>query len=336
MERFNNLLYYTLLVGIFGYFSYYLHSRSMFLLFLFFLIFPVFSCILAKYTAGKLTVKAVPKALWAAKGEKTSINFVFENTSLIPVLTCRINFKAENRYLENNIINSLDVSVPARESHIETLPITPVYNGIINISITNASVRDMLNIFSFKVKKTEGCCFYISPTLAEKELTFSRAELYSEESLITAKNVNGTQIDGVRDYAAGDKLRNIHWKLSAKQGDLLVKEYSDNNEESAILLAELFAPCIDSITDAVYAAGKALIKMGCPYTLGFASAGSEQLTKLYITNENALFDGIKAIYLACVSQSDSTSLYALRREYAGSGIIYIHGSTDGKAVTDII
>ena len=336
MEKVNNFLYYAILIGLFAYLTYYLHSQSLFILLLLFLIFPIFSCIAAKHTADRLSVKAAPLSLWTDKGKQTQINFVFDNRTLLPVISCRVSFKAENRYFKNDLVNCLDVSLPAKTKHTVQIPITPIYNGLFTVNITEVYVRDMLNIFAFKAKKAENCCFYIKPLPAETGVSLSVSELYSEDSIISAKNINGTQIDGVRDYVAGDKLRNIHWKLSSKYNDLLVKEYSDNNEESAILLAELYAPCIDDIIDNIYGTGLALTDMGYPYTLCFASSGSEQLTKLYITDKNELLDGIQKIYLAYITQSDTNSLYALRREYAGSGIIYIHGSSEGKAVTDII
>lgn len=336
MEKANNFIYYSLLVAIFGYCAYYLHSRSLFILLAVFIVFPVISIAAAKYTAGRLSVRAVPSALWVSKGSRTHISFVFNNPTLLPVITCRTSFKIENKYLKNTLVNCLDTSLPAKGRHTADIPLTPVYNGIISVTVTEVSVRDMLNIFSFKVKKHDGCCFYIKPDPDKSAAAISMSELYSEDSLLTAKNLNGTQIDGTRGYIAGDKLRNIHWKLSTKYSDLLVKEYSDSSEETAILLAELYTPCIDSIIDRVFGTGEALLSMGCPYTLGFVSAGSEQLTRLYITNEKALYDGITALYLAYDSSCDNAALCALRREYAGSGIIYIHGAADGKAVTDII
>ena len=148
--------------------------------------------------------------------------------------------------------------------------------------------------------------------------------------------MNGTQPDGIREYAAGDKLRNIHWKLSAKYSELLVKEFSDNNEEAAVLLPELYMPSIDSILDCTYGTGLELLRNNMPFTLAFAAAGSEQLTKIYVNDEKGLTDGIEKIYLAYPSESDDLSLFALRREYAGSGVIHIHGGSDGKAVTDIL
>ena len=101
------------------------------------------------------------------------------------------------------------------------------------------------------------------------------------------------------------------------------------------LLAELYLPAIDAIIDRLYSIGTSLIESGYTYTLGFASAGSEQLTKLFITDKNALRDSLEKLYLSYPSQSNNASLFALRREYAGDGIIYIHGDND-KAVTDIL
>lgn len=34
-----------------------------------------------------------------------------------------------------------------------------------------------------------------------------------------------TEIFAIREYAPGDKIRNIHWKISAKMGQTMVKDY---------------------------------------------------------------------------------------------------------------
>lgn len=335
MERVSNFLYYYILVILFGFCMFYLHSRSLFILLLVLLFFPLVSLILTKLAVRKLELKTAPKSLWTNKNEETEVEFIFKNPTCIPFLSLNADFYIENRYYKNDSVNTVHISVPAFGEYRFKVPVTPIYNGIVSVNIKNAHVRDLLNIFDIKSKASAGCCFYTIPAISDEEFTLSSSELYSEESLISVKNANGTQPDGIRDYAAGDKLRNIHWKLSVKHGGLLVKEYSDNNEESAILLAELYLPAIDAIIDKLYSIGKALTKKGYTYTLGFASAGSEQLTKLFIADETDLRDSLEKLYLAYPSQSDSTSLFALRREYAGDGIIYIHGDND-KAVTDIL
>ncbi|MBR6401587.1 MAG: DUF58 domain-containing protein [Firmicutes bacterium] len=336
MERFNNFLYYFLLVGIFGFLMYFLHSRFLLILLLIFILFPLISAALSKLASRRITLKLLPKALWADKDSQAQVELVFKNPTFIPFVSCRIEFCTENKYYPNTQKNTMYLCIPALGEYRTALPVTPVKNGIVTVKTQGIFVRDLLNMFEFKVPCDAACCFYVTPRITQDGVKLASSELYSEDSLVLAKNINGTQPDGIRDYIPGDKLRNIHWKLSTKYDSLLVKEYSDNNEEMAILLAELYLPAIDSIIDTVYSIGTALSKAGHQYTLCFAPAGSEQLTKLYITDGESLFDGIEKLYLACPSDSDTTSMLALRREYAGSGIIYIHGGGRDKAVTDIL
>ena len=44
----------------------------------------------------------------------------------------------------------------------------------------------------------------------------------------------------IREYQPGDRLQHIHWKLSAKRDNLLVKEFESNAEVSLCLLLELW------------------------------------------------------------------------------------------------
>lgn len=335
MEKLNNILYYLILLALFGACAFFLHSRQLAVVFVLFLVFPVLSFAAAKYVSKKLTVAASADGLWHVKGEQMQLVLSFNNKTVFPVLNCIVEFKTENNYYPNDMINTLNVSLPCGEQKV-WLPLTPVLCGVMRVKVESVTVKDALNFFGFKCSSVNDCFFYVMPVPEENITVPAASELYSEDSLTSVKNVNGTQPDGIREYAAGDKLRNIHWKLSAKYSELLVKEFSDNNEEAAVLLPELYMPSIDSILDCTYGTGLALLENNMPFTLAFAAAGSEQLTKIYVNDKTGLTDGIEKIYLSYPSESDDLSLFALRREYAGSGVIHIHGGSDGKAVTEIL
>ncbi len=49
-------------------------------------------------------------------------------------------------------------------------------------------------------------------------------------------NVQGTPAGSVREYRVGDALRQIHWKQSARQGQLLVNQYEREQSHDRTLL----------------------------------------------------------------------------------------------------
>lgn len=59
----------------------------------------------------------------------------------------------------------------------------------------------------------------------------------------------GTGLDyfGIRDYTPGDSLRHIHWKSSARQGKLIVKEYQHDYQYSLGVLLLLNKPAFGDL-----------------------------------------------------------------------------------------
>ncbi len=52
-----------------------------------------------------------------------------------------------------------------------------------------------------------------------------------------------TRISGIREYVRGDPLNRIHWKASARTGELFVKQSEPSNVLGATLILDLFGPC---------------------------------------------------------------------------------------------
>jgi len=51
----------------------------------------------------------------------------------------------------------------------------------------------------------------------------------------------GMDFDEVREYASGDEIRNIDWKVSARTGKLFVKQYREERELTILLLIDISA-----------------------------------------------------------------------------------------------
>ena len=48
-----------------------------------------------------------------------------------------------------------------------------------------------------------------------------------------------SQVIGTRDYRPGDSLRQIHWRSTARTGELIVKEFADDQDLSLSVVLDL-------------------------------------------------------------------------------------------------
>ena len=61
----------------------------------------------------------------------------------------------------------------------------------------------------------------------------------SEVEETQKKGYDFSEVTDVREYIPGDKLMNIHWKLSAKRDVLMVKERESMSNEQMIIMVSL-------------------------------------------------------------------------------------------------
>ncbi|ELZ34085.1 hypothetical protein C474_03970 [Halogeometricum pallidum JCM 14848] len=80
------------------------------------------------------------------------------------------------------------------------------------------------------------------------------------------------EFDRLREYVRGDSLRDVHWKSSAKRGDLIVKEFVAEADASAVRVAAGGARAAgDEMAEAAATLCLAFVRSGVPVTLSTPS-----------------------------------------------------------------
>lgn len=67
---------------------------------------------------------------------------------------------------------------------------------------------------------------------------FEKREFAEQSSLRVGR---GSQVIGTREYRSGDSLRQIHWRSTARTGQLVVKEFSDDEQQAFTVVLDLQA-----------------------------------------------------------------------------------------------
>jgi uncharacterized protein (DUF58 family) len=102
----------------------------------------------------------------------------------------------------------------------------------------------------------------VYPRLVELDRLFSEGGTYAQDGRrLLLRRPSGFDLHSVRDYEHGESLRKVHWRSTAKRGDLMVKELEDSpRDEVAILLdGDASASVGESFDVQVRAAGSLLL-----------------------------------------------------------------------------
>lgn len=166
------------------------------------------------------------------KPARAVITLSIENRSRFLPLTKGIaKVRYENTFSGEKGKLKIRFSVDTGKKRDRRIPV--VMNNCGNVAITVEKVRiyDYLNIFAWTIgKHFETQNILVLPPM--KEMYLGRDRWYNETNedsdrfSLYKKGDDPSEIFDIRDFMDGDKIQRIHWKLSSKTGNLMVKEGS--------------------------------------------------------------------------------------------------------------
>jgi hypothetical protein len=176
---------------------------------------------------------------FVTKGDK--VNFIFsinnEDFFLYPYL--RVSFYGAETIFANQF-HVRNFSLPPFQGKSFSQELQCNYRGNYEIGINCVEIEDFLGIFKFKYNIYEPKYVTVYPRIVNLDRFLLKTDFMSEShSVLNSKNEDMFTIADVRKYVFGDSLKRIHWKLTAKSGNIMVKKYQSTSETSAIMILDL-------------------------------------------------------------------------------------------------
>lgn len=100
---------------------------------------------------------------------------------------------------------------------------------------------DYFNLFRVPVKKFQEARMIIYPRNARINVKLSREAIGAVHEDVNMQSREGndpSEMYAVREYIPGDDIRSVHWKLSSKMDQLLLKQSSDPTHYNVVLLPD--------------------------------------------------------------------------------------------------
>lgn len=199
--------------------------------------------------AGGALLTVAPKACrvslslpdTAGKGETVCIKAGLKNLSFFPVCRCKAIVECRNILTGEN----LDIPVffsawPKGVANME-LEVNATCCGCLVCRIKDVKLCDLFSIYSISSRLQAEARICIMPQLWDVELSSQELYAYQMESCQYSHDRKGSDPGdtfAIREYREGDSLKAIHWKLTGKTGQIMVKEPGLPVENSVMLLLE--------------------------------------------------------------------------------------------------
>src|SRR5438034_414078 len=126
-------------------------------------------------------------------------------------------------------------------------------------------IADPFGLESVAVALPAPGALLVYPRLVRLERLFSEAGTHSHDGhRLLLRRQSGFELHGVREYEQGESLRKVHWRTTARRGQLMVKELEDAPRDEVVVLldcdarGQVGAPPDSSFDLAVRAAGSIL------------------------------------------------------------------------------
>jgi len=190
---------------------------------------PILMYVTTYITKRMISVEFAVKDKNAAKNKDFAVQLVVNNRSIFPIGKAEAHIVYYNVFSNQTSAFDLYLPIQPRNSQRITFQLKSKFCGIIKIKTSYLNIYDPLRIFKFKTGKNINTEVVIMPEGHEVSGIVHYSDRVNEESDMFSEYRSGddpSEVFDLREYNPGDKLNRIHWKLSSKKDDFIVKEYS--------------------------------------------------------------------------------------------------------------
>lgn len=280
---------------------------------------------------------SLSSATTAAKDAPVAVGLAVRNDSRIPIAHVRASCSAHNLLTGEKDALAVSASVPPRGSVEIPIRLASACCGRVSCTVESVQLFEAFRIFSRRIPVDAERRFTVMPTLYDAQLRDVYAASPLSDTTVFSPYIKGSDLSepfALREYEEGDELKRIHWKLSEKIGQMIVRDPSlpldnalllfwDKGIEPAASDAALRA---DAMAEVVLALMEQLARADISFEVSSNDIPTGSCPRTFVTDENDIYEVIGQLLSAPVTVAGSSGLDEYRRFYGNlscSRLIYV-------------
>ena len=237
-------IFYALILILLALFYIYCDSYVPILVIIVFISLTVLSVISTAIASKLINVDTSASHPVLTRGEDSDAQFRIKitNKSFFPVSAVIFRVEFDDMQENGGTQRKLSSTLCARDSRTIYTMVSTVHCAYIRCKVCDMYICDAFGLTCQPVKKgvftshmtvmpvmADSCVLGSSPSVSADD-----SDRYSD----VKKGYDPCQVFDVREYADGDDVRKIHWRLSSRYDELIVKEFSQPISDSCVVVIE--------------------------------------------------------------------------------------------------
>ena len=279
--------------------------------------------LLTRAGGRKLTVRCGGGDM-VSKGETMTMTIELKNRGRLPVFCCTCEAEAVNLLTGEGKRFPIICSLLPGGSRRFAFDLTDLYCGKVELKLSELTVCDPLRLFAAKrlaeAEQESSAAGYFAPQLNPAQIPAAFLDSYNMESYQYSQYEKGSdpgEVFGVREYQEGDSLKQIHWKLTAKLGEITVKIPSFPIENNIlVILDNLLDPEADvppekrsALVELLYSLSEALLEKTIPHSIGWYDSREQVFIRRQIRSEEELWASVPEVLGCGFEKSEASTIY---------------------------
>ena len=231
----NRIIWLTILVSSFVY-AWITGERILFVASAVMFVLPLASVILSSYFLARVKLsQTVPRSV--LKNDPSHLTVRFHNHSIMPFGNVDCVFHGDENALRMPERENLFVR-PLRTTEYK-LAFSALYRGHFTLGIKAVEVLDITGLFRLKKKYGKFVEVTSMPLIKDlKSFPLNMNTHTQAQARHDLRDEDYATISDIREYMPTDSIKRVHWKLTAKKGEWLVKIFQSNAQSRVSVILD--------------------------------------------------------------------------------------------------
>lgn len=280
-------------------------------------------------TLWSIHVSTAAQKTRAVRGETVAIRVNIRRTNILPVgmIELEVSSASDERTVGKIAVNLL----PMQEKEYRYVVRCP-HRGHYQLGVTRVRVSDIFGLFTFsrRIQGGSSLVTVVPRTDNVPSMSIEPGDTGPQGKVRTSEDISSPS--GVRPWQDGDHLRKVHWKLTMRKRELMVRTYEESARPDTLILMDISPVAAghsqaltieDALCDAAASAALSQMNAGYPVRMPISSAHPIEIFGQFSAEIGRFLDVLTELQFDSPYSFEQVLTLSMRRLQRTGGVLLV-------------